>query len=55
MVHAPQFRHKFPYMTVAGIDLLSQLLTYDPDKRISAEEALQHPYFRFANQLILGD
>ncbi|EJD04187.1 Pkinase-domain-containing protein [Fomitiporia mediterranea MF3/22] len=45
MSHAPQFRQKFPYLTVAGIDLLSQLLTYDPDQRINAEEALQHPYF----------
>jgi cell division cycle 2-like protein len=25
--------------------LLSSLLTYDPERRISAEEALQHPYF----------
>lgn len=24
---------------------MSQLLAYDPDKRISAEEALKHPYF----------
>jgi cell division cycle 2-like len=40
-----QFRQKFPYLTVAGIDLLSSLLTYDPERRISAEEALQHPYF----------
>lgn len=44
--HAPQFRQKFPYMTSAGIDLLSQLLTYDPEKRITATEALRHPYFR---------
>ncbi|KAA6398118.1 MAG: hypothetical protein EZS28_006357 [Streblomastix strix] len=26
-------------------DLLSQLLEFDPDKRITAAEALQHPYF----------
>ncbi|KAL5518749.1 hypothetical protein ACEPAH_432 [Sanghuangporus vaninii] len=45
IAHAPQFRQRFTYMTVAGIDLLSRLLTYDPDKRITAEEALQHPYF----------
>lgn len=43
----PQFRQKFQYMTAAGIDLLKALLTYDPDRRITAEEALLHPYFRF--------
>ncbi|CAD8059212.1 unnamed protein product [Paramecium sonneborni] len=26
-------------------DLISQLLNYDPDKRLSASEALNHPYF----------
>ncbi|TFY80766.1 hypothetical protein EWM64_g3238 [Hericium alpestre] len=40
-----QFRQKFQYMTAAGIDLLMSLLIYDPERRISAEEALQHPYF----------
>lgn len=43
--HPPQLQRRFPYLTAAGIDLLSQLLTYDPDKRISAVEALEHPYF----------
>ncbi|KAH8120089.1 Pkinase-domain-containing protein [Phellopilus nigrolimitatus] len=43
--HPPQFQYKFPYMTAAGLDLLSQMLTYDPERRISATEALQHPYF----------
>jgi cell division cycle 2-like protein len=42
----PMFRQKFPYMTSAGLDLLMSFLTYDPEKRISAEEALQHVYFR---------
>ncbi|KAH7921798.1 Pkinase-domain-containing protein [Leucogyrophana mollusca] len=41
----PQFRQRFHYMTTAGIDLLMSMLTYDPEQRISAEEALQHPYF----------
>lgn len=28
-----------------GFDLLSRLLEYDPTKRITAQEALEHPYF----------
>lgn len=45
-LHPPQLQRKFPYLTTAGIDLLSRLLTYDPDQRISAVEALEHPYFK---------
>ena len=45
--HPPQLRQKFPYITAAGLDLLSSLLTYDPEMRITAEEALKHPYFRY--------
>ncbi|KAJ8084187.1 hypothetical protein PM082_002954 [Marasmius tenuissimus] len=40
-----QFRQKFPYLTTAGLDLMISLLTYDPERRITADEALQHPYF----------
>ena len=29
-----------------GLDLLTKLLKFDSDKRISAEEALYHPYFK---------
>eukprot|EP01132_Coremiostelium_polycephalum_P004518 gene4518-5633_t len=36
---------KFPHLTDNCFDLLSQLLTYDPEKRISASDALNHPYF----------
>lgn len=42
----PQFRQKFPFISDAGIDLMMRFLTYDPESRITAEEALQHPYFR---------
>lgn len=38
-------RQTFRYTTAHGLDLLSRLLTYDPAKRISADEALRHPYF----------
>ncbi|KAH9835659.1 Pkinase-domain-containing protein [Rhodofomes roseus] len=41
----PQLRQKFQYITAAGIDLMSRLLTYDPEMRISAVDALKHPYF----------
>ncbi|EPT04228.1 hypothetical protein FOMPIDRAFT_1114076 [Fomitopsis schrenkii] len=41
----PQLQQKFQYITAAGIDLMSRLLTYDPEMRISAVDALKHPYF----------
>ena len=28
-----------------GLDLLAQMLIYDPSKRISAKAAIVHPYF----------
>lgn len=28
-----------------GVDLLEAMLTYDPVQRITAQDALQHPYF----------
>ncbi|CAL5349729.1 hypothetical protein CsSME_00036758 [Camellia sinensis var. sinensis] len=35
-----------PVLSDAGFDLLNQLLTYDPEKRITAEDALKHEWFR---------
>lgn len=29
-----------------GLDLLQKMLVYEPGKRISAKQALRHPYFR---------
>jgi cell division cycle 2-like len=48
----PQFRQKFPYISDAGIDLMMSLLTYDPECRITAEEAQQHPYFKYVFPLL---
>ncbi len=42
----------------AGLDLLQKLLEYDPTKRISARQALLHPYFSenwLINQLVKLD
>ncbi|CAA2996511.1 cyclin-dependent kinase G-2-like isoform X1 [Olea europaea subsp. europaea] len=49
-----QLRRKFPatsftgspVLSDAGFDLLNKLLTYDPDKRITAEAALKHEWFQ---------
>lgn len=38
-------RRRFSYLTEQGLDILSKLLTLNPKKRISTEEALRHPYF----------
>lgn len=35
-----------PVLSDAGFDLLNRLLTYDPEKRITAEAALNHEWFR---------
>ncbi|CAM9215819.1 unnamed protein product [Ectocarpus sp. 6 AP-2014] len=34
-----------PHVRKEGIDLLNEMLTYDPDKRLSARQALRHQYF----------
>lgn len=33
------------YLSEIGFDLLNRMLIYDPKKRITAEEALNHPWF----------
>lgn len=36
----------FPNVNPAGLDLLHRMLLFDPRERITASEALQHPYLR---------
>jgi len=54
----PEYKENFPTypaqpwkkivkkLDPAGLDLLSQMLRYDPAKRISADAAMKHPYFK---------
>jgi serine/threonine protein kinase len=40
------WRSKFPQLDEDGIDLISKMLEVDPNKRISAREALVHNFLR---------
>ncbi|XP_078592601.1 MAPK/MAK/MRK overlapping kinase-like isoform X3 [Branchiostoma floridae x Branchiostoma japonicum] len=35
-----------PHASPESIDLIYQMCTYDPDERITAKQALRHPYFK---------
>lgn len=35
----------FSKISPNAIDLLKKMMTFDPNKRISAEDALNHPFF----------
>ena len=37
---------EFPKIPRSGVDLLNRLLTYDPRKRCTAKDALEHDYFK---------
>ncbi|KAI3986153.1 hypothetical protein MKX01_004297 [Papaver californicum] len=34
----------FPHVNPVAIDLIEKMLTFDPTRRITVEEALAHPY-----------
>ncbi len=40
-----RFEDVFPTLDENGIDLLSKMLAYDPNNRITASKALEHPFF----------
>ncbi|CAK4079475.1 unnamed protein product [Aphanomyces euteiches] len=42
----PSLASQFPMLSEAGVDLLSRLLRLDPSARITAQEALAHPFFK---------
>ncbi|ONI07195.1 hypothetical protein PRUPE_5G105500 [Prunus persica] len=39
-----QFAARFPNMSPGAVDLLEKMLVFDPNRRISVDEALCHPY-----------
>lgn len=43
--HAVDLKSQVKGLDDAGIDLLAQMLIYDPARRVSAKQALLHPYF----------
>jgi len=38
-------QNKFPRLSNTGIIFLKKLLTFDPERRITAQESMEHPFF----------
>lgn len=46
-----QFATRFPNISSGAVDLLEKMLVFDPNKRITVEEALCHPYLQSLHDL----
>ena len=40
------FKAKFPGSSPEALDLLQKMLIFDPKKRITVQESLEHPFFK---------
>jgi serine/threonine protein kinase len=43
--------HLLPNLDANGLDLVTKMVCYDPARRISARDALMHPYFNDLRQV----
>ena len=41
-------------LSQTGLDLVQQMLAYTPNARITAKDALEHPYFHGLNRDTVG-
>jgi serine/threonine protein kinase len=41
-----EFKNVFPTACEDAFDLLKKLLQFNPDKRLTVDQALEHPYFK---------
>ncbi|KAK9808683.1 hypothetical protein WJX72_001863 [[Myrmecia] bisecta] len=50
--HPKSMQEIVPTLEPSGIDLMNQMLRYEPQRRITARAALRHPYFHDVHQLV---
>lgn len=44
-----------PHVNPECVELITKLLAYNPDDRLSARQALRHPYFKdIRDQVLMG-